>query len=404
MKSIPGPSRSKGTALKRSCSSPSRFPEADTVRLTLTGTVGDVTDQVTTEIPVRPWGVQAYASASGTSSDATTVFVGLPKGRTYESPEMLIVLSPNLQRMIVELAMGRDFSVLNSALSCRIMPPPAGTTADRAADLLAATSALAYLRTTRAAGAEDAQRLTARIQGLVSELIAAQNEDGGWPWVRGGVQPSVAPNQPAGPPSDRLTSAAVFWALASTEPLGLLTDVKAADKAVAWLNQAATSSSTNARDLDARANLLHALSTRRAATFELANSLNRERQSLSNQALAYLALTFANLDRPELAGEILGILIPARRPRPSLRVVRPGSTGKAPASRQAPGIGSRRRHWCRWRWPEPGPGRPSWSSPWTGCTLTASAMAGTLTKPEVRPSPPCRSSTAAPGGPRIGTG
>ena len=40
---------------------------------------------------------------------------------------------------------------------------------------------------------------------------------------------------------------------------------------------------------------MHALSTRRAATFEMANSLNRERTALSNTALAYLALTFANL-------------------------------------------------------------------------------------------------------------
>ena len=79
-------------------------------------------------------------------------------------------------------------------------------------------------------------------------------------------------------------------------------------------------SGTNSRDLDARATLLHALSTRRAATFEMANSLNRERQSLSNTALAYLALTFANLNRPELAGEVLGILTP----RAKAEAVAPG--------------------------------------------------------------------------------
>jgi tetratricopeptide (TPR) repeat protein len=40
----------------------------------------------------------------------------------------------------------------------------------------------------------------------------------------------------------------------------------------------------------------------------MASSLSRERQGLSNSALAYLALTFANLNRPEPAGEILEIL------------------------------------------------------------------------------------------------
>ena len=91
------------------------------------------------------------------------------------------------------------------------------------------------------------------------------------------------------------------------------------DKAVGWLTQSMTSG-TNSRDLDARATLLHALSTRREANFEMANSLNRERQSLSSTALAYLALTFANLNRPELAGEILAILIP----RAKVETVAPG--------------------------------------------------------------------------------
>ena len=60
------------------------------------------------EVPIRPWGVQAFASASGTASDDATAFVGLPPGRAYESPEMLVVVSPTLRRMLVELALGRD--------------------------------------------------------------------------------------------------------------------------------------------------------------------------------------------------------------------------------------------------------------------------------------------------------
>ncbi len=59
------------------------------------------------EVPVRPWGVQVVASESGTGTDSSTVFVGLPAGRTYDNPEMLIVLSPTLERMLIELALGR---------------------------------------------------------------------------------------------------------------------------------------------------------------------------------------------------------------------------------------------------------------------------------------------------------
>ncbi len=72
--------------------------------------------------------------------------------------------------------------------------PPCNTTADRAADLLAATAALQYLRTARATAAPEAARLTERIQGLVASLIAAQNQDGGWPWVSGGPLPRSSAN------------------------------------------------------------------------------------------------------------------------------------------------------------------------------------------------------------------
>ena len=105
-------------------------------------------------------------------------------------------------------------------------------------------------------------------------------------------------------------------------------------------------SGTNARDLDTRAALLHALSTPQGANFEMANSLNRERQSLSNTALAYLALTFANLNRPELASEILGILIPrakvetaapGRRSRLYWRGIEP--VGRSPRNGRDDGAG-----------------------------------------------------------------
>src|SRR5262249_40335449 len=178
--------------------------------------------------------------ASGTSSDSTSVFVGLPPGRTYESPDMLIALSPTVRRMLIELALGTSVRPLDEPLMAnalaRYLPPPTNTTADRAADLLAATSVLAYLRDVRATGAPEARRLTERIQGLVAELVAAQHQDGGWPWVTESLLRANANPAPA-LSSERLTSAAVFWALASAERLGLLTDAKVLDQAATHINQ-----------------------------------------------------------------------------------------------------------------------------------------------------------------------
>jgi TolA-binding protein len=287
-------------------------PGGDTVRLTLTAAVGDLSDELVVEVPVRPWGVQVVASDSGTSNENATVFIGLPPGRTYESPDMEIVLAPTLRRMLIELALGQDAYPLprlgSSAANFRPLPPP-DTTADTAADLLAAASALQYLRDAKASAAPEAERLRQRIEGLVATLVSTQNPDGGWSWVIHGplpLQNSLAPQPPF---SDRLTSAAVVWALASAEPLGLLTDAKILDQGIAYLQQ--VFAKLHASDHETRAAMLHALSTHRGAGFEAANTLNRARNSLSDSALAYLALTFANLDRASLAREILTIL--ARR-------------------------------------------------------------------------------------------
>jgi alpha-2-macroglobulin len=285
---------------------PYEVPDSESVRLTLSARLGESTDDLVSEVPIRPWGVQAFASASGTASDDATVFVGLPAGRTYESPEMLVVVSPTMRRLLIELALGRDAYIFDRRYSACIFPGPPNTTADRASDLLAATSALSYLRTTRAADAPEASRLGDRIQGLVAELVTVQNEDGGWPWVVSGQ---------GAKPSDRLSSASALWALASAEPLGLVTDAKVLDKAVTYLTQ--EFAKTSGSDFDTRAALLHALSTRNKAGFEAANSLNRDKRNLSSAALAYLALTFANLERTALGNEVLDVLLPKSKTEPT---------------------------------------------------------------------------------------
>ena len=98
----------KGDGVDEVLFEPFEVPDGDVVRLTLAAQAGDAKDELVVEVPIRPWGVQAIASASGTTSDDATVFVGLPAGRSYENPEMLVVVSPTLQRMLIELAVGRD--------------------------------------------------------------------------------------------------------------------------------------------------------------------------------------------------------------------------------------------------------------------------------------------------------
>ena len=292
---------------------PFEVPDAGSVRLTLSAKAGEKADEMVAEVPVRPWGVQAYASASGTSSDDETVFVGLPPGRAYEDPELRIDVSPTLRRLLIDLALGADARPPSPVEPlCWIVEPR--TIAATASDLVAAASALAYLREVKAAEAGEASRLASRVQGLVAELLTTQNDDGGWPWV------APIPGLGRSAESDPMTSADAAHALATARSVGLLADSSAAEKAGNYL---LGQFGRSGNDQEARAALLHALASLGKASFEQANALNRVRQSLPDVALAYLALTLDRLDRASLAAEVLGVLGPRAK-------VVPQGVGKKP--------------------------------------------------------------------------
>jgi TolA-binding protein len=288
-------------------------PPGEFVRLTVEARAGDARDKVTTQVPIRPWGVTAIAGASGTASDDATVFVALPEGRPYESPEMVIALSPSLRRLIVEVALGQQFHPLPARLMERcIWPPVPDTVADRASEAMGLAAALSYLRAVGGSEGPDAARLVDRLRSAASELVTLQNDDGGWPWVPGSHDRVVG--------SDHAASAIAFWALAEAEKLGLVPDPAALERGTNYLTMVFPQ--VDAGNQDARAFVLHALSVRGKASFEWANALNRERQGLSDAALAYLALTFGNLNRASLGAEVLDVLGPRAKsetPRPGDR-------------------------------------------------------------------------------------
>ncbi len=304
---------------------PFEVPDGDVVRLTLAAKAGEKGDELVVEVPIRPWGVQAVASASGTASDDATVFVGLPPGRPYESPELRIDLAPTLRRLLVELALGQESSFELMAPSRRICKPiPADTTADRASDLLAAASALRYLQDARKTEAPEAGRLADRVRGLVAELITAQGDDGGWPFIA----PRAGQARPA---SHRMASAHVARALRAARDLGMMTEPSTVDKASTYL---AGEFNRAGGDNEARAALLDALAGFDRATFEQANTLNRARQGLTDVSLAYLALTLHRLDRDPLAGEVLDVLGPRARTEPVAVGAKPRKFWTGPAQSQ----------------------------------------------------------------------
>ena len=66
-------------------------------------------------IPLKPYGVPVYATASGSSTSDTTAWVEPPKNMTLERPGLEIIVGPSVEQSLVDI-------VLGSAPWCQIEP------------------------------------------------------------------------------------------------------------------------------------------------------------------------------------------------------------------------------------------------------------------------------------------
>ena len=152
-------------------------------------------------------------------------------------------------------------------------------------------------------------------------LVLAQHEDGGWGWTNGAK-------------SDRYTTARHSLGSRPCARAGYPVSDDAFNKAIGYL-RTETVAVGNA-DYQSKAVLLHALAVAGQGDFTVANLLHRERTSLSTTAIAYLALALVEMDRKEMAGDVLKLLakkLPAscrRRSTPRERAVAGHCPGKRP--------------------------------------------------------------------------
>ncbi len=284
-------------------------PATREVRFEASVAAGDTKDRETVTVPAEPWGTPVLASEHGSGRDDTTVFVELPAGRTYESLAMMVSLSPTLQRQVLEAALGAEvWPMPRDRWSC-VLPPTRDTTSDRAADLLAATSALTYLRQVGGSvTALDQSKLVDRIRGLVAELSTRQNADGGWPIVAPGTIRLQADRQPQNFVSVPAVSAKVVLALAIARDAGVAEPGESLEKGAAYV-----ASSGDA----ARPWRPFALALTGKAGFEDLNALHRVRQSLDSSEVAALVLAWNRLERRNLADEALTTLMGRSRTLPA---------------------------------------------------------------------------------------
>lgn len=264
-------------------------PAGDRLIIEAIATAGTMRDGIQREIPIRPWGTEYADTQSGTASGDRTVYVELPTDQRYTRKGLTVSIGPNVSRLIFDLAMSHHPQWFqNIAIRSTVQMP-----GDSGSDLLALAHALDYVK--KVGGhATDNRELLARAQTHVGRLVTTQNGDGGWSWIGRGLD-----SHP------RVTSRNL-WALVAARQAGVAVDNQTIARTTDYLKTAFAQ--IDQKDNDTKAVILHALSTLGEADFAYANRLYRQRNQMTGAALAYTALVFVNIERLEIAGEILNVL------------------------------------------------------------------------------------------------
>ncbi len=272
------------TLPEESAAAPPRFEAA----FELTVAAGGRTDVVRRSVPVVPLGIPTHGTVSGLAAGSKGVRVSLPDETVTTRRSMQILVSPTLERALLDAVLGpQEGQPISRPIT--VHPSPLETAA---VDLMAAV-ALRELVTPEGHPA-DAQALDRRIATVLADLVASQGDAGGWTWTGQWGE------------ADLLSTARATWALSLAHAAGHPVPAKTIAAALEALRKGIAE--TEEADHDRQAILLHAMTVAGESNFSLANRLHRDRAQLSPAALAYLALTMAEMDRNDTAAEVRDLL------------------------------------------------------------------------------------------------
>ncbi len=253
---------------------------------------GDQHDTLRRIVPILPYGVDVVSTASGAADTDATAWIALPAEMPVEAPEMQIVIAPDLPHSLLDVVLA---PVPNW---CHGGALATGSELDTtSSDLLAALALARLVNATPKRGGPETLTLEELIRSSISTLVASQRDDGGWTWTGGANNDASA---------DPFVSARILWALSDARDAGYSVPDDSFAQAVNFTRNALSQSPNDTYEI--RAVLVHALATAGQGDFAQANRLFRERQSLSAAGLAYASLTFAEMDRLEIARQLLDVV------------------------------------------------------------------------------------------------
>ncbi|QEG41940.1 tetratricopeptide repeat protein [Roseimaritima ulvae] len=248
----------------------------------------DVASQI---VAIRPYGFPVYQTASGTSSQSTVALLSFDKNTPAAGASMEIVIGASVNRALLDSVLGDDSLPL---LRCGL--PTARPLERSISDTLGGIALLQMIGGARNSDAPQRQAVAGRISVAVTQMIASQNQHGGWAW-------SGAPQTDS---SDPYLSSRIMWALSQARSAGFAVSQEAFDKGKAYLQTAFAAADQS--DLEQQTILLHGMAVCGCGDFAFANRLYRERNRLSPAALTHLALTLAKMNRPEMAKTLIPLI------------------------------------------------------------------------------------------------
>lgn len=247
---------------------------------------GTLEDGLSIDVPVRPWGLAFSDHKGGKAEGDSTVFLMLPEKKGYETLKMGISIGSSVDQSLINMVLGGIIDpYMYYSYGDEYFPT------QEPSDLLALGALLSYMEKREAIEADmiEARR---QAQGLVSQLVSYQERNGSWIY---GYNESVIE-----------VTCTTYWALVQANKQGIPVDSQVLKDAMTYLKSQYSKVSQNAYGI--RAMILHALSKTGDADYTFVNRLYRNRNELSETALAYTALCLHALDRSEMGLEVLSLL------------------------------------------------------------------------------------------------
>ncbi len=153
-------------------------------------------DETTASVPVEPFGLPVFATASGTAAQNTIAFVGFDKTTPAQNPGLEIVVGPTVNRALIDAVLGSE-----EYGAAMILPE---NRFERAiSDVLGGTAVLKMLQASQNTDSPEAEALAGRVQSGIASLVSSQRDDGGWSWS----------GKPGASASDQYLSSRAVWRL-----------------------------------------------------------------------------------------------------------------------------------------------------------------------------------------------